>query len=117
MKSFANKLLIAIFGFSLVSAPIAASAAQWGVGIGVTGGGVAVHAGYTNGGRPGGYWAGGHWHAYGYRPAPPVAYYPAPAPGYYEGYYGLAPGGFYGYYSHGRWFSHRRWNGGVWIYF
>jgi hypothetical protein len=107
MKSFVIKLFIAIFGFSLVSAPLAASAAQWGVGIGINGGGGAVHAGYHNGWRPSGY----------YRPAPPVAYYPAPAPVYYEGYYGVAPGGYYGYYSHGRWFAHRRWNGGVWLYF
>ena len=107
MKSFVTNLLIAIFGFSLVSAPLAASAAQWGVGVGINGGGVAVHAGYHSGWRPGGY----------YRPAPRVAYYRTAAPVYYEGYYGVAPGGFYGYYSHGRWFSHRRWNGGVWIYF
>ncbi|HEV8022877.1 MAG TPA: hypothetical protein VGP41_16495 [Candidatus Lustribacter sp.] len=113
MKSFATKLLIAIFGFSLVSAPLAASAAQWGVGIGINAGGVAVRGGYSNGWRPGGYY---HGYGYGYRPAP-VAWRPAPAPYYVDGYYGLAPGGFYGYYWHGGWYAHRRWHGGVWIYF
>jgi hypothetical protein len=33
------------------------------------------------------------------------------------GYYGWAPGGFPGYFWNGNWYHHRRWNGGVWIYF
>jgi hypothetical protein len=36
---------------------------------------------------------------------------------YDNGYYGAAPGGFQGYYWNGGWYHHRRWNGGVWIYF
>jgi hypothetical protein len=47
---------------------LAASAAQLGVGVGVYGGGVAVHVGH-------------------------------------------------GYYRHGRWFAHRRWNGAAWFHF
>jgi len=110
MKIFVARLLIAIFGFTLISAPLAASAAQWGVGVGVYGGGVAVHAGYSNGWRSGGY-----WHGSGWRPGPSYrAWYPAPA--YVGGYYGPAPVG-YGYYRHGRWFAHRRWSGGAWFYF
>ena len=80
MKSFVIKMLIAIFGLSLVSAPLAASAAQWGVGVGVRGGGVAVRGGYSNG------WHGGYAHAgYGWRPGPgcctsPLATGPSPLP-------------------------------------
>lgn len=111
MKSFVIRMLIAIFGLTLVSAPLAASAAQWGVAVGVHGGGVAVRGGYSNGWHGGGYWHGG----YGWRPGPAYRVYPGPR--YYEGYYGWAPAGFYGYYSQGRWFAHRRWNGGIWIYF
>jgi hypothetical protein len=111
MKQFATKILIAVFGLSLATAPLAASAAQWGVGVNVGGPGYNVHAGY---GHPG-------WR----RPAPrpywgPHPYYGGPRPvavGYSEGYYGWAPGGYYGYYHRGQWFSHRRWNGGVWLYF
>jgi hypothetical protein len=117
MRQFATKLLIAVFGLTLATAPLAASAAQWGVGVSVGG----VRAGYHTGWRGGppapvyrgygyGYAHPGYWHA-GYWRRP---YYGAPV---YEGYYGLAPAGFYGYYSHGRWFAHRRWNGGVWLYF
>ena len=112
MKAFVTRLVIALLGFTIISAPLAASAAQWRAGVGVYGGGVSVRAGYANGWRSGGYWRGG----YGWAPGPRYrAWYPGPA--YVEGYYGFAPGGFYGYYSHGRWFAHRRWSGGVWFYF
>jgi hypothetical protein len=110
MKQFAAKLLIALFGLSLATAPLAASAAQWGVGVNVGG----VRAGYHNGwgGPPPPAWHHGYGYGhpyYGHRP-----YY---RPAVYEGYYGAAPGGYYGYYSHGNWYHHRRWNGGVWLYF
>ena len=105
MNSFATKFLIAVFGLSLATAPIAANAAQFGVAVGFGGGsGIVVHEGdrhYRHHDRP----------YYGPRP-----YYPA-YPVYNEGYYGRAPGGFYGYYSRGHWYSHRRWNNGVYLYF
>lgn len=110
MKSFVTKLLVAIFGLTLITAPLAADAAQWRVGVGINPGGVMIRGGYRNGWAPAPAWRGY------YRPGP-VAWYPAPAPVYYDGYYGWAPGGFYGYYWHGRWYAHRRWSGGVWIYF
>jgi hypothetical protein len=56
-----------------------------------------------------GYRAYGYPAAYGYRPA--YAY------GYPNGWYGYTPLGFYGYYANGGWYHHRRWSGGIWIYF
>jgi hypothetical protein len=119
MKSLFAKLSIAAIGLSLAAAPAAASAAGLAVGVNVAGPGYAVHAGYVN---PGGPCYGcaprpwspppryvhPYWHPYGWRPGPVV---------HYDGYYGLAPGGFYGYYWHGGWYGHRRWANGIWIYF
>jgi len=102
MKTLLAKLSVAAFGLSLAAAPLAASAAQWGVGVNVGGPGYSVHAGYVNPPRYG-------WH--------PRGWAHAPAPVLYEGYYGWAPAGYYGYYSHGHWFAHRRWGNGFWIYF
>jgi hypothetical protein len=117
MKSLVAKLSIAAFGLSLAAVPLSASAAQ--VGIGVSGPGYSVHAGYVNPGGPCYGCGRGHawgppppnygWHPAGWRPAPPAVLY--------EGYYGWAPGGFYGYYSHGVWYAHRRWGNGFWLYF
>jgi hypothetical protein len=117
MKSFISKILVAVFGVALATAPLTASAASFGIGINVGGPGYNVHAGYVNPGGP----------CYGCgRPAPPppprygrhrFGWAPAPAPVYYDDYHGWAPGGFQGYYWHSRWFSHRRWGNGVWIYF
>jgi hypothetical protein len=114
MKSFISKLFIAGFGCALAVAPLTASAAPFGVGISVGGPGYAVHAGYGGScyrcrrpGPPPRYGYG--WRHYGWAPAP--------APVVYNGYYGWAPGGYYGYYSRGRWFTHRRWGNGAWIYF
>ena len=115
MKQFATKLLVAVFGLSLATAPLAASAASFGVGVNVGGPGYGVHAGYHNG------WHGAPpppaWHGNGYYGHPGYWRRPYYGPAVYEGYYGLAPGGYYGYYSRGHWFAHRRWNGGVWLYF
>ena len=114
MKALIAKLSVAAFGASLAAMPMSASAAQWGVGVNVGGPGYAVHAGYVNPGGPcyGCGWHGGppprYWHSYAWHPARVV---------YYDGYYGLAPGGFYGYYWHGAWYAHRRWGNGIWIYF
>ena len=108
MKALVTRLVIAILGFTLISAPLAASAAQWRGGVGVSGGGASVRAGYGNG------YHCGYARGYGYASGPRYRAYPAP---YFNGYYGVAPGGFYGYYWQGRWFAHRRWNGGIWLYF
>jgi hypothetical protein len=112
MKAFISKVLIATFGVALATAPLAASAAGVGIGVNIGGQGYNVHAGYVNPGGP--------CYNCGRRPAPPPRYawhrY-GPAPAYYNGYYGWAPGGYQGYYWHGRWFTHRRWGNGVWIYF
>jgi hypothetical protein len=117
MKSLLTKMFIAAFGLALATVPLTASAAQWGIGVNVAGPGYAVHTGYVNPGSPcygcgrPGYWRHPRPHRYwGPRPV-------AVSPAYYEGYYGWAPAGYYGYYSHGRWFAHRRWNGGVYLYF
>ena len=115
MKSFISKFFIAAFGLTLATAPLAASAAQWGVGVNIGGPGYSVHAGYVNPGGP--------CYNCGRPPAPPRygwrhdRWAPAPGPVLYEGYYGWAPSGSNGYYSHGRWFEHRRWGHGVWLYF
>ncbi len=69
------------------------------------GGGAVYHEGYREH---------HHWHH-----APPQPYY-GPRPyyaAYHEGYYGRSPSGYNGYYSRGNWYSHRRMNNGVWIYF
>lgn len=98
MKTLIAKAAVAALGLSLAVAPIAASAAPWAVGVRVGGPGYVVHAHY---------WA----------PAPHY-YYGHPAGFvYYNGYYGWAPAGFYGYYWNGGWYQHRRWGNGVWIYF
>jgi hypothetical protein len=108
MKSLIAKLSIAALGLSLAAMPMAASAAQVAVGVNV--GGPCYGCGWHRPApAPRPYWQHPYgWHPYGWRPAP-VAYY--------DGYYGVAPGGFYGYYWHGGWYMHRRWSGGVWIYF
>jgi hypothetical protein len=117
MKALIAKLSLAAFGLSLATVPLAANAASVGIGVNIGGPGYSVHAGYVNPGGPC-YGCGRGWAA----PPPPPRYgwHPAgyaPAPVLYEGYYGWAPGGYYGYYSHGRWFAHRRWGNGFWIYF
>ncbi len=45
---------------------------------------------------------------------PSYAYAPV---AYYNGYYGWCPFGYYGFYYNGGWFHHRRWSGGIYIYF
>ena len=36
---------------------------------------------------------------------------------YNEGFYGRAPGGYFGYYHNGGWYRHRRQQAGIWLYF
>ncbi len=98
MKSLLTRISIAAFGLTLITAPLAARADQWHDGRHDDWHRAPVYAVHR------GYWREGHWHAYG-------------RPHYVEGYYGWAPGGYYGYYHAGRWFAHRRWGGGFWIYF
>lgn len=114
MKALIPKISVAAIGLSLALAPMAASAQSVGIGVNVGGPGYSVHAGYVN---PGGPCYGCTWHG-AWVPPPHYwhPYYPARV-AYYNGYYGLAPGGFYGYYWHGAWYAHRRWTNGVWIYF
>lgn len=99
MKSSIAKVVVAALGLSLAAAPLAASAQSVGIGVNVRGPGYAVHVGVP----PPRY-----GHPYGWHPGPTV---------FYDGYYGLAPAGFYGYYWHGGWYHHRRWANGIWIYF
>jgi len=97
MKTLIAKLSVAICGLSLAALPLAASADQVSVGVNVGGPGYHVRARYVN-------------------PNPPRYWHPARVV-YYDGYYGRAPAGFYGYYWHGGWYMHRRWANGIWIYF
>jgi len=114
MKSLIAKFAVAALGLSVIAAPAAANAQSVSIGVNAYAPGYAVHARYVN---PGGPCYGCGWR----RPAPryywhPYAYRPVPV-AYYNGYYGWAPAGFYGYYRNGGWYHHRRWHGGVWIYF
>jgi hypothetical protein len=108
MKSLISKLLVGLAGLAIVSAPLAASAQDWHGGN--DRGSVQRndnHGNYQN--RGGDFRRGNERYRVGYaRP------YRQP---YVNGYFGFAPGGFQGYYWNGGWFHHRRWNGGVWLYF
>jgi hypothetical protein len=106
MKALIKNIVIGAAGLVIAAAPLAASAQNW-------------HD--DHGARPGNYQRdqrGGSDHrdyrggSYS-RPVYRSAYQPA----YDNGYFGWAPGGFQGYYSNGGWYHHRRWSGGVWIYF
>ncbi len=131
MKTSFLKIATAALGLSLLAAPLAADAATYGyvhAGPHGTSAGVVFRGGYGPGyhggyyGYRGGYghygyhgYGGGYYHPVAYRP---VAYgYARPVPVFYNGYFGFAPGGWSGYYYNGFWYHHRRWSGGVWIYF
>ncbi len=103
MKTLIAKVAIAALGLSLAAAPVAASAAPWGVSVSVGGPCYGCYHHHYWAPRPHYY-----YHPYGWRPA---------GVAYYNGYYGWAPGGYYGYYWNGGWYHHRRWGSGVWIYF
>lgn len=110
MKSLISKTIIGAAGLALASAPLAAGAQSW------QGHGSNNRGGYTQRGsgsyqRGGGYERGGNW---GGGVHVNVGY---SQPVYSDGYYGWAPGGFQGYFWNGNWYHHRRWSGGVWIYF
>ena len=113
MKSLIPKITIAALGLTLAAAPLAASAEPY-VGVRVHGSGYAARV------NPGGPCYGCGRRAWA--PPPPAyawhpnAWYPAPVV-YYDGFYGWAPAGFYGWYWHGNWYAHRRFENGLWIYF
>jgi hypothetical protein len=139
MKTSFLKIMTAALGLSLLAAPMAADAATYGyahagphgasAGVVFRGGpGPGYHGGFNGPGYHGGFYGrGGYgpgyygYHGYGgyYHPVyRPVAYgYARPVPVFYNGYFGFAPAGWSGYYYNGFWYHHRRWSGGVWIYF
>jgi hypothetical protein len=112
MKNLIKNIVIGAAGLMLAAAPLAASAQSWhdhgsGNRSGYTQRAGNVQRGsYGRGG--GGYERGGYAQPV-YRQAYPEAYV--------NGNFGWAPGGFQGYYWNGGWYQHRRWSGGVWIYF
>ena len=96
MIKYLRTIFIAALGLTMLSAPLVASAAP---------------NGYV---RP----SGGYHAAYGWHGGPGYSY---PGNGYRyaynNGWYGYTPLGWYGYYWNGGWYQHRRWSGGIWIYF
>jgi len=119
-----NGVLAAVIGLSAIAFPAAASAAPY-----YGHGPVAAHAGYYPHGGYG--WHGGYYGRPGYVYGRPVyygrpgyvygrpAYYYGYRPGfvYYNGFFGYTPYGWSGYYWNGGWYHHRRFSGGIWIYF
>ncbi len=94
MNSLLKKLAVGAATFAIASAPLVASAQDWhhnGPHDRV------VHERIVQ-----------HNVHYGHRPV----YHR-----WNEGYYGVAPGGFRGYYHNGAWYHHRRTQAGVFIYF
>jgi hypothetical protein len=114
MKSFVSKLLIGLAGLALASAPLAASA-QNSDAHGHDNGGYRSNGDRGRDAGRGGFVRGGNGYRVGY--AQPAYQRPNYAQSYVNGYFGFAPGGFQGYFWNGGWYHHRRWNGGVWIYF
>ncbi len=106
MNTLVKKIIAGAAGLVLAAAPLAASAQSWHDGGGDRGG-YRDHRGDN------------HWQAPRYRDDRGRWAYQRPvytAP-YVNGYFGWAPGGFQGYYYNGGWYQHRRWSGGIWIYF
>jgi hypothetical protein len=128
-----RNVFISALGLTIVSAPLAAGAAP--TGYVRTSGYHAAYGGYGHTGPGyGGYRPGYGYYRPGYAYRPGYGYY-RPAYGYYRpgyryyrpgypygfayvnGWYGFTPLGWYGYYWNGGWYQHRRWSGGVWLYF
>jgi hypothetical protein len=113
MKSLVNKILIGAAGLVLAAAPLAASADTWH-------GHDSDRGGYhRDDGR--GYDRDRDRDRFERRDRDDRVRFERERPVYrgpfVNGYFGWAPGGFQGYYWNGNWYHHRRWNGGVWIYF
>jgi hypothetical protein len=98
MKSFVTKALIALAALLITGAPLAAGAQPWHRGEGWR-----DHRRHE--------WREHRWRRHEYYGRP--VYYRRP----YDGYYGVSPAGYHGYYSHGGWYPHRRWQNGVYVYF
>jgi hypothetical protein len=109
MKPLVNKILVGLAGLAIVSAPLAASAQDWH--------GDQNRGSYQRNDNRGRFENRDHDFQRGndrYRVSYSRPVYRQP---YVNGYFGVSPDGFQGYYSNGGWYQHRRWNGGVWIYF
>lgn len=103
MKPLVKNLIAGIAGLAIVtSVPLAASAQTW----------------HDNGDHRAAYRD--HRGDVRYEPRHVDVRYVRPVyhrPSYVNGYFGWAPAGFQGYFWNGRWYHHRRWHAGVWIYF
>jgi hypothetical protein len=106
MKLLVNKLLAGLAGLAIAtSVPMAASAQTWHDN--------GNHTVYRADRRGDVRYERRHAdERYTVRYAYPVYHRP-----YVNGYFGWAPAGFQGYFWNGRWYHHRRWNSGVWLYF
>jgi hypothetical protein len=99
MNPLIKKLVIGAATLAIACAPLAASAQDW-------------HQNGNHGpNNHGHYQQRGNGH-YSGRPVYHPVYHR-----WNEGYYGLAPAGFHGYYHNGGWYHHRRYQGGIAIYF
>jgi hypothetical protein len=92
MKPLINKLLVGFATLAIASTPLVASAQDWHHN----------DRGYEHNQRD-----------VHYRGDVHRTYHRA----YNEGYYGVAPAGFHGYYHNGGWYHHRRQQAGIFIYF
>lgn len=113
MKALLSKILVGAAGLVLAAAPLAASAQDWH-------GQQNDRGGYRSNDNRGHDNRRGDDRGRDYRDNRDQRAYRDRDDryrGYADGYYGRAPGGFQGYYSNGNWYQHRRWNGGIWIYF
>jgi hypothetical protein len=93
MNALIKNILIGAATVAIAAAPLAASAQQWHNGQN-------DHRGQWHGNV---HYNNGYHHPYNNR--------------WHEGYYGVAPGGFHGYYHNGGWYHHRRFQSGIWLYF
>jgi hypothetical protein len=94
MNALIKNVLIGAATVAIAAAPLAASAQQW-------------HNGQND---HRGQWHGNVHYNNGY-------HHPYKNNRWHEGYYGVAPGGFHGYYHNGGWYHHRRFQSGIWLYF
>jgi hypothetical protein len=104
MNALAKKALVAVAGLAIVAAPLAASAQSFHG----NDRGRPVERGPVDRGRI------VEHRDTRYRVSYARPVYHAP---YFDGYFGLAPAGWQGYYWHGNWYRHRRMSAGLWIYF
>ena len=96
MNALIKNILIGAATVAIAAAPLAASAQQWQNG--------------QNNNH-------GQWHGNAHNNGYHQNYRPNYNHRWHEGYYGVAPGGFHGYYHNGGWYHHRRFQGGIFLYF